>query len=61
LGETHLGVQNAATAILIGGTILNSELLYLPGALYGILMYIPAGLLLIVLRYKVNKQEQVTA
>ena len=55
------GVQNAATAILVGGTILNSELLYLPGALYGILMYIPAGILLVVLRYRVNKREQVAA
>jgi bile acid:Na+ symporter, BASS family len=50
------GVQNAATAILIGGTILGSELLYLPGAIYGVCMYLPAGLLLLIARYVVNKR-----
>jgi bile acid:Na+ symporter, BASS family len=50
------GVQNAATAILIGGTILGSELLYLPGAIYGVCMYLPAGLLLLYARYRVNRQ-----
>ena len=48
------GVQNAATAILIGGTILGSEMLYLPGAIYGVCMYLPAVLLLFYARFRIN-------
>jgi BASS family bile acid:Na+ symporter len=50
------GVQNAATAILVGGTLLGSEVLYLPGAIYGVCMYLPAGLLLLAARYMINSK-----
>ncbi|MCW9035457.1 MAG: bile acid:sodium symporter family protein [Rhodospirillales bacterium] len=54
------GVQNAATAILIGGTILGSEFLYLPGAIYGVCMYLPAGILILGARYFINKKAVAT-
>lgn len=51
------GIQNAATAILVGGTILGSEFFYLPGAIYGVSMYLPAGLLLLAARFMMNRQN----
>lgn len=33
-------VQNAALAIVIGGTLLKDEAMMLPGAIYGVLMYV---------------------
>lgn len=38
----EVGVQNAALAILIALSVLNSAQIAIPGALYGVLMYLPA-------------------
>ena len=43
-------IQNVATAILIGGTVLKDPSYFLPAALYGVLMYIPVGFLVLYMR-----------
>lgn len=43
-------IQNVATAILIAGTVLNQEIYYVPAALYGVIMYLPAAILVVYMR-----------
>ncbi len=50
-------IQNVATAILIGGTVLQNPGYYLPAALYGIIMYIPAGILVFYMRRRFSDSE----
>lgn len=45
-------VQNVATAILIGGTVLKNEAFFIPAALYGVIMYLPAACLIFWMRRK---------
>ena len=43
----EVGVQNATLALLIAFTLLKSSQIAIPGALYGLLMYAPALLLVV--------------
>lgn len=45
-------VQNVTTAILIGGTVLKNEAFFIPAALYGVIMYLPAACLIFWMRRK---------
>ena len=38
------GLQNATLAILIGATLLDDIRLAIPGAIYGLLMFVTAGI-----------------
>lgn len=53
----EVGVQNAALAILIALSVLDSAEIAIPGALYGVLMYLPA---LVVVWYGRRRLEQAT-
>ena len=44
------GVQNATMGLFIGTTLLGSEMLSLPSAIYGVVMYGPAAMFLFLLR-----------
>jgi BASS family bile acid:Na+ symporter len=44
----EVGVQNATLALLIAFTLLKSSQIAIPGALYGLLMYAPALLLVVI-------------
>lgn len=44
----EVGVQNATLALLIAFTLLKSSQIAIPGAVYGLLMYVPALLLVVV-------------
>lgn len=44
------GIQNSTMGLFIGTTLLGNEALALPAAIYGVLMYGPASLLLFALR-----------
>ena len=44
----EVGVQNATLALLVAFTLLKSSEIAVPGALYGLLMYVPALLLVII-------------
>ncbi len=44
----EVGVQNATLALLIAFTLLESSQIAIPGALYGLLMYLPALLLVVI-------------
>lgn len=48
------GVQNGTMGLLIGTTLLGSEALALPSAIYGVLMYLPATLMVMFLRWRGN-------
>jgi BASS family bile acid:Na+ symporter len=52
------GVQNATMGLLIGTTILGDEALALPSAIYGVVMYLPASLFLLLLRRRTAGLEQ---
>lgn len=45
-------IQNVATAILIGGSVLQDPSYYLPAALYAFVMYMPVGALVFYMRRK---------
>ena len=53
----EVGVQNATLAIVIALTLLNSPQIALPGAIYGLLMYLPALALVVLGRRAVAREE----
>ncbi|MES2857967.1 MAG: bile acid:sodium symporter family protein [Pseudomonadota bacterium] len=53
----EVGVQNATLAIVIALTLLNSPQIALPGAIYGLLMYLPALAMVALGRRAVAREE----
>ncbi len=53
----EVGVQNATLAIVIALTLLKSPQIALPGAIYGLLMYLPALAMVAIGRRAVARQE----
>lgn len=53
----EVGVQNATLAIVIALTLLNSPQIALPGAIYGLLMYLPALAMVALGRRAVKREE----
>jgi len=53
----EVGVQNATLAIVIALTLLQSPQIALPGAIYGLLMYLPALAMVALGRRAVTRQE----
>lgn len=56
----EVGVQNATLAIVIALTLLDSPQIALPGAIYGLLMYLPA-LAMVALGRRAVQREEATA
>lgn len=53
----EVGVQNSTLAIVIALTLLQSAEIAIPGAMYGLAMYLPAVLLVLLGRRAVARQE----
>jgi BASS family bile acid:Na+ symporter len=57
----EVGVQNATLAMVIALTLLQSPRIALPGAIYGLLMYLPAFAAVVLGRRAVERQQVQTA
>ena len=52
----EIGVQNSATGIFIAATLLNNSEIAIVPAVYGLVMFLNAGLLLLLMRQSYNKE-----